>query len=42
MVPIQNIDDYVSQITGAEIAVDNTYDFEALRGGQEGTAEVQT
>ncbi|MDQ2685424.1 MAG: hypothetical protein M3Y25_06240 [Thermoproteota archaeon] len=42
MVPTQNIDEYISQITGAGITVDNTYDFKDLRGGQEGTGDVQT
>ena len=42
MVPTQDIDEYVSQITGAGITVDNTYDFKDLRGGQEGTGDVQT
>ena len=42
MVPTQDIDDYISQITGAGITVDNTYDFKDLRGGQEGTGDTQT
>ncbi|HYG00124.1 MAG TPA: hypothetical protein VD815_08530 [Candidatus Saccharimonadales bacterium] len=42
MVPTQDIDNYISQITGAGITVDNTYDFKDLRGGQEGTGDVQT
>ena len=42
MVPTQNIDEYVSQIASAGITVDNTYDFKDLRGGQEGTGDVQT
>lgn len=42
MVPTQDIDEYISQITGAGITVDNTYDFKDLRGGQEGTGDTQT
>jgi plastocyanin len=42
MVPTQDIDDYISQITGAGITVDNTFDFKDLRGGQEGTGDTQT
>ena len=42
MVPTQDIDNYISQITSAGITVDNTYDFKDLRGGQEGTGDVQT
>jgi hypothetical protein len=42
MVPTQDIDDYISQITSAGITVDSTHDFEDLRGGQQGTGDVQT
>ena len=42
MVPTQDIDDYINQITSAGITVDNTYDFKDLRGGQEGTGDTQT
>lgn len=42
MVPTQDIDNYVQEITDAGITVDNTYDFKDLRGGQEGTGDVQT
>lgn len=42
MVPTQDIDEYISQITSAGITVDSTHDFEDLRGGQEGTGDVQT
>lgn len=42
MVPTQDIDDYIAQITDAGITVDNTYDFQDLRGGQEGTGDTQT
>ena len=42
MVPTQDIDGYLSQITGAGITVDNTFDFKDLRGGQEGTGDTQT
>jgi plastocyanin len=42
MVPTQDIDEYISQITSAGITVDSTYDFQDLRGGQEGTGDVQT
>ena len=42
MVPTQDIDDYIQQITGAGITVDNTFDFKDLRGGQEGTGDTQT
>jgi plastocyanin len=42
MVPTQDIDDYISQITAAGITVDNTFDFKDLRGGQEGTGDTQT
>lgn len=42
MVPTQDIDEYISQITAAGITVDNTYDFKDLRGGQEGTGDTQT
>ena len=42
MVPTQNIDSYIQQITDAGITVDNTYDFKDLRGGQKGTGDTQT
>lgn len=42
MVPTQDIDDYIQQITSAGITVDNTYDFKDLRGGQKGTGDTQT
>jgi plastocyanin len=42
MVPTQDIDEYLSQINSAGITVDSTHDFEDLRGGQEGTGDVQT
>ena len=42
MVPTQDIDSYIQQITSAGITVDNTFDFEDLRGGQKGTGDVQT
>jgi len=42
MVPTQNIDDYIQQITSAGITVDNTFDFKDLRGGQKGTGDTQT
>jgi plastocyanin len=42
MVPTQDIDEYISQISNAGITVDNTYDFKDLRGGQEGTGDTQT
>lgn len=42
MVPTQDIDDYIQQITSAGITVDNTYDFTDLRGGQQGTGDIQT
>ncbi len=42
MVPTQDIDNYIGQITSAGITVDNTYDFKDLRGGQEGTGDTQT
>lgn len=42
MVPTQDIDEYLSQITSAGITVDNTYDFKDLRGGQKGTGDTQT
>ncbi|CAN5849656.1 hypothetical protein BH23THE1_BH23THE1_15430 [soil metagenome] len=42
MVPTQDIDDHIAQITDAGITVDNTYDFQDLRGGQEGTGDTQT
>jgi plastocyanin len=42
MVPTQDIDEYISQITSAGITVDSTHDFEDLRGGQKGTGDVQT
>ena len=42
MVPTQDIDDYVSQITSAGITVDSTHDIEDLRGGQQGTGDLQT
>ena len=41
MVPTQDIDDYIQQITSAGITVDNTFDFKDLRGGQEGTGDTQ-
>jgi plastocyanin len=42
MVPTQDIDSYIQQITNAGITVDNTYDFKDLRGGQKGTGDTQT
>jgi plastocyanin len=42
MVPTQDIDSYIQQITSAGITVDNTYDFKDLRGGQKGTGDTQT
>jgi plastocyanin len=42
MVPTQDVDEYISQITSAGITVDSTHDFKDLRGGQEGTGDVQT
>jgi plastocyanin len=42
MVPTQDIDDYIQQITSAGITVDNTFDFKDLRGGQKGTGDTQT
>ncbi|MEJ7641959.1 MAG: hypothetical protein WKF36_07160 [Candidatus Nitrosocosmicus sp.] len=42
MVPTQDIDNYINQITSAGITVDNTYDFKDLRGGQEGTGDTET
>ncbi len=42
MVPTQDIDNYIQQITGAGITVDNTFDFKDLRGGQKGTGDTQT
>jgi len=42
MVPTQDIDKYIQQITDSGITVDNTYDFKDLRGGQKGTGDTQT
>ena len=42
MVPTQDIDNYIQQITSAGITVDNTFDFKDLRGGQKGTGDTQT
>ena len=42
MVPTQDIDSYIKQITDAGINVDNTYNFKDLRGGQKGTGDTQT
>lgn len=42
MVPTQDIGNYLSEITNAGITVESTHDFEDLRGGQEGTGDVQT
>lgn len=42
MVPTQDIDSYIQQITDAGITVDNTYNFKDLRGGQKGTGDTQT
>ena len=42
MVPTQDIDSYIQQITDAGINVDNTYDFKDLRGGQKSTGDMQT
>ncbi len=42
MVPTQDIDEYLSQLTSAGITVDNTFDFKDLRGGQKGTGDTQT
>lgn len=42
MVPTQDIDTYLSEITNAGITVESTHDFEDLRGGQKGTGDVQT
>ncbi|WP_458718730.1 hypothetical protein [Candidatus Nitrosocosmicus sp. R] len=42
MVPTQDIDDCIQQITSAGIAVDNTFDFKDLRSGQKSTGDTQT
>ena len=42
MVPTQDIDDYIQQITSAGITVDNAFNFKDLRGGQQGTGDIQT
>jgi plastocyanin len=42
MVPTQDIDNYIEEITRVGISVDNTFDFKDLRGGQEGTGDTQT
>lgn len=42
MVPTQDIDSYIQQLTSAGITVDNTHDFKDLRGGQKGTGDTQT
>ena len=42
MVPTQDIENYIQQITDSGITVDNTYDFKDLRGGQKGTGDTQT
>ena len=41
MVPTQDIDEYISQITSAGITVDSIFNFEDLRSGQESTGDVQ-
>lgn len=42
MVPTQDIDTYINEITNAGITVDSTHDFKDLRGGQKGTGDTQT
>jgi hypothetical protein len=42
MVPAQDKDRYVQEIISGGLTVDSTYDFNDLRGGQQGTGSVQT
>ncbi len=42
MVPTQDKDMYIQEVKEGGLTVDSTYDFNDLRGGQEGTGDVQT
>jgi len=42
MVPTQDRDSYLSEITNTGITVESIHDFEDLRGGQEASCDVQT
>jgi plastocyanin len=42
MVPTQDKDMYIQEVRDGGLTVDSTYDFNDLRGGQEGTGDVQT
>jgi hypothetical protein len=42
MVPTQDKDRYIQEVKNGGLAVDSTYDFNDLRGGQKGTGDVQT
>ena len=42
MVPAQDKDAYIQEVENGGLTVDSTYDFNDLRGGQEGTGDVQT
>jgi plastocyanin len=42
MVPTQDKAKYVQDVKNAGVAVDSTYDFKDLRGGQKGTGDMQT
>ncbi len=42
MVPTQAKDTYIQEVENGGLTVDSTYDFSDLRGGQQGTGDVQT
>jgi plastocyanin len=42
MVPTQDIDTYLSELTDRGFVINSMYDFQDLRGGQEGTGDKQT
>jgi plastocyanin len=42
MVPAQDKDAYIQEVENGGLTVDSTYDFNDLRGGQQGTGSVQT
>lgn len=42
MVPTQDKDTYIQEVENGGLTVDSTFDFNDLRGGQQGTGDVQT
>jgi hypothetical protein len=42
MPPTQDINTYVSELTGSGFVINSMHDFQDLRGGQEGTGDKQT